>query len=74
MLPDSSLTKTGQINVAKFADTGVRELVQRLVKAGARMPFLKAKLAGGAQMFQFASEGFNENRAQECRGCPERVI
>ena len=57
MLPDSSLTKTGQINVAKFADTGVRELVQRLVKEGARMPFLKAKLAGGAQMFQFASGG-----------------
>jgi chemotaxis protein CheD len=53
MLPDSSLAKSGQINVAKFADTAIKELVQVLVKEGARMPFLKAKLAGGAQMFQF---------------------
>ncbi|MCK1992455.1 chemotaxis protein CheD [Peribacillus muralis] len=57
MLPDSSLAKSGQINVAKFADTAVKELVHLLVKEGARMPFLKAKLAGGAQMFQFASGG-----------------
>ncbi|MFF2499183.1 chemotaxis protein CheD [Peribacillus sp. NPDC058075] len=55
MLPDSSLTKSGQINAAKFADTAIKELVRLLVKEGARMPFLKAKLAGGAQMFQFAS-------------------
>jgi chemotaxis protein CheD len=56
MLPDSSLAKSGQINVAKFADTAIKEL-KVLVKEGARMPFLKAKLAGGAQMFQFASGG-----------------
>jgi chemotaxis protein CheD len=55
MLPDSSLAKSGQKNVAKFADTAIKELVQILVKEGARMQFLKAKLAGGAQMFQFAS-------------------
>ena len=57
MLPDSSLAKSGQINIAKFADTAVKELVQRLVKQGARSAFLKAKMAGGAQMFQFASGG-----------------
>ncbi|MFB7641905.1 chemotaxis protein CheD [Peribacillus butanolivorans] len=57
MLPDSSLAKSGHINVAKFADTAVKELVQRLVKEGARLIFLKAKMAGGAQMFQFASGG-----------------
>lgn len=57
MLPDSSLAKSGQINVAKFADTAIKELVQLLVQEGARMPFLKAKLAGGAKMFQFASGG-----------------
>lgn len=51
MLPDSSLAKSGQINVAKFADTAIKELVQLLVQEGARMRFLKGKLAGGAQMF-----------------------
>ncbi|MDQ7861391.1 hypothetical protein RCO48_11315 [Peribacillus frigoritolerans] len=35
MLPDSSLAKSGQINVAKFADTAIKELVQVLVKEGA---------------------------------------
>lgn len=64
MLPDSSLAKSGQINVAKFADTAIKELVQLLVQEGARMRFLKAKLAGGAQMFQFASGGFIENRTR----------
>ncbi|MFD0049333.1 chemotaxis protein CheD [Actinomycetes bacterium NPDC127524] len=55
MLPHSSLSKAGQINVAKFADTAIVELVHRLIEAGAREPFLKAKMAGGAQMFQFTS-------------------
>ncbi len=57
MLPYSSLAKSGQINIAKFADTAIKGLVQILVKEGARMPFLKAKLAGGAHMFQFTSGG-----------------
>lgn len=55
MLPDSSLAKTGQINIPKYADTAVGELVRRIVKEGGRMGFLKAKIAGGAQMFQFSS-------------------
>lgn len=55
MLPDSSLAKEGHLNVAKYADTGVRELVKRLQNEGARTSMLKAKIAGGAQMFQFSS-------------------
>lgn len=55
MLPDSSLAKGGTINIAKYADTAVKELVERLVKNGARTFSLKAKLAGGAQMFQYTS-------------------
>ncbi|WP_019152764.1 chemotaxis protein CheD [Robertmurraya massiliosenegalensis] len=55
MLPDSKLAKGGTINIAKYADTAVRELVSRLIKHGARDYSLKAKLAGGAQMFQFSS-------------------
>lgn len=55
MLPDSSLAKGGTINIAKYADTAVRELVNILLKNGARSYSLKAKIAGGAQMFQYAT-------------------
>lgn len=54
MLPDSSLSKPGSINLAKFADTAVKELYSLLIKQGARQTGIKAKLAGGAQMFQFS--------------------
>ena len=56
MLPDSSLGRTETLNVAKFADTGVSALVELLKKEGAQSFKLKAKIAGGAQMFQFTSD------------------
>jgi chemotaxis protein CheD len=55
MLPDSSLAKDGQLNKAKFADTAVKELVDQVVIHGGRRTNLKAKIAGGSQMFQFNS-------------------
>jgi len=55
MLPDSSLAKEGQLNKAKFADTAISELVNKVVLNGGRRLNLKAKLAGGSQMFQFNS-------------------
>lgn len=55
MLPDSKLGKSGSINVAKYADTAIVELVHKLEKEGVRVRALKAKLAGGAQMFTFSS-------------------
>lgn len=56
MLPDSSLAKAESINVAKYADTGIEELINRLNKIGTRLINLKAKIAGGAQMFQFSTQ------------------
>lgn len=55
MLPDSSLSRTETINTAKFADTGVKALLDKLLIEGAQKYRLKAKIAGGAQMFQFSS-------------------
>ncbi|WP_456275474.1 chemotaxis protein CheD [Bacillus sp. AK128] len=55
MLPDSSLAKTGTMNIAKYADTAVEALVAEIIKAGGHQHLLKAKIAGGAQMFQFTS-------------------
>lgn len=54
MLPSSEIAREGQLNVAKYADTAVPELISRLKHAGASMRRLTAKLAGGAQMFAFA--------------------
>ncbi|WP_083566348.1 chemotaxis protein CheD [Domibacillus mangrovi] len=55
MLPDSSLAKSGAKNEAKFADTGVPAIIKELTQSGARSFRLKAKIAGGAQMFQYKS-------------------
>lgn len=55
MLPDSSALKNIN-NIPKFADTGIEELVRRVVAMGASRTRLVAKIAGGAQMFAFQSK------------------
>ncbi|GAM15582.1 chemotaxis protein CheD [Mesobacillus selenatarsenatis] len=54
MLPDSSLSRAEPLNKAKFANTAIKELLNALIKIGARPSGIKAKIAGGAQMFQFS--------------------
>lgn len=54
MLPDSTKIKNNE-NLAKFADTGIDVLIEKLVNAGANKSRLVAKIAGGAQMFAFSS-------------------
>ncbi|MGM9950777.1 MAG: chemotaxis protein CheD [Lysinibacillus sp.] len=56
MLPDSSLGRSGALNAAKFADTGIKALIDLLKSEGVQAFRLKAKIAGGAQMFQFTSD------------------
>lgn len=51
MLPDSTKMKNNS-NIAKFADTGIVELVRRMTEAGAVKSRLVAKIAGGARMFE----------------------
>lgn len=55
MLPDSSLTKQVEFNTFKYADTAIDFLIDKLLELGARKIQLKAKIAGGAQMFQFTT-------------------
>ncbi|WP_338056019.1 chemotaxis protein CheD [Thermanaerosceptrum fracticalcis] len=52
MLPDSTQSRSIQ-NKAKYADTGVTLLIEEMVKLGAVKSRLVAKIAGGAQMFNF---------------------
>ncbi len=51
MLPDSTQMRNNS-NIAKFADTGIEELIRRVVMAGANKRRLVAKIAGGAKMFE----------------------
>ena len=51
MLPDSTKVRNNS-NIAKFADTGIDELLRRLIAAGANKGRLIAKIAGGARMFE----------------------
>ncbi len=51
MLPDSTAIRSANQNVAKFADTGIEELVNQMEKLGAKRGRIVAKIAGGAAMF-----------------------
>lgn len=53
MLPDSTQIRNNT-NLAKFADTGIDQLINQLKTAGADIKSLTAKIAGGAQMFSFS--------------------
>lgn len=55
MLPDSSLSKNKEFNKFKYADTAIDILVENLLQLSASKFNLKAKIAGGAQMFQLTN-------------------
>lgn len=55
MLPDSTKIKNNE-NKAKFADTGIEEMLGIIIREGATRARIKAKIAGGAQMFAFSTE------------------
>lgn len=52
MLPDSALAHP-LTNLQKYVDTGVMELCKLLCRMGASKQRLRAKLAGGAKMFEY---------------------
>jgi chemotaxis protein CheD len=54
MLPDSTQIRNNS-NLAKFADTGIDELIRQMEQMGAVRTRLVAKIAGGAQMFAMAA-------------------
>lgn len=54
MLPDSELVRTSSVR-AKFADTGITDLIDEMVRIGSTQRNLVAKIAGGAQMFAYTA-------------------
>ncbi|MDE7294843.1 MAG: chemotaxis protein CheD [Oscillospiraceae bacterium] len=59
MLPWSKDANIPNDNMRRYADTGITELIQKMIACGARKPVLTAKIAGGAQMFATNSAVFN---------------
>jgi chemotaxis protein CheD len=55
MLPDSKAIEKNS-NRAKFADTGIEDLVNKLIAMGGKKSRFEAKIAGGAQMFAFQNK------------------
>ncbi len=55
MLPSSAEIRNNE-NRFKFADTGIPDMVAEMVRQGAVKSRLVAKIAGGAQMFDFGSK------------------
>ena len=51
MLPDSTKIRNNS-NIAKFADTGMTELVRQMEEMGVSRRRIVAKIAGGARMFE----------------------
>lgn len=52
MLPDSKRIRNNS-NRSKFVDTGLEDMISELEKMGSPKRTLKAKMAGGAAMFDF---------------------
>lgn len=52
MLPNSKQIKNNE-NKAKFADTGIELLLQKMIEQGCNKSRIVAKIAGGSQMFSF---------------------
>lgn len=55
MLPDSSQIENNT-NRYKFADTGIEDLVKKIIAMGGNKSRFEAKIAGGAQMFAFQNK------------------
>lgn len=56
MLPTSDIAREGKLNIAKYADTAVPELIRMMENLGAQIRRMEAKMAGGAQMFNFSRQ------------------
>lgn len=69
MLPDSTTIRNNS-NIAKFADTGIKKLIDDMIKMGASKTRLRAKIAGGAKMFDMGNNStmnVGDRNAAACR-------
>lgn len=71
MLPWSHENGDINANPRRYADTGIRELVQKMMRSGVMPSQMVAKIAGGAQMFATKLQTFNigERNVQAVKNC-----
>lgn len=75
MLPDSRFFMGRQeIKIAKFADLAIPEMVQEIKKKTSGRPQLKAKIVGGASMFDFAKNQPGQGIGERNIEAVERVL
>ncbi|MCL2840395.1 MAG: chemotaxis protein CheD [Defluviitaleaceae bacterium] len=73
MLPDSKAIQNNS-NKAKFADTALVKLIADMERIGANRRYLKAKIAGGAQMFAFNATNDNLRVGDRNAEATKRVL
>ncbi|WP_145408823.1 chemotaxis protein CheD [Paenibacillus xylanexedens] len=77
MLPTSDIAREGNLNRAKYADTALPELLEKMVKLGASQSRIVSKMAGGSQMFAFSGAGdtmrIGPRNADSCREWLEKL-
>ena len=77
MLPSSEIAREGKINTAKYADTALPELLEKMLKLGASHSRIVSKMAGGSQMFAFSGAGdtmrIGPRNADTCREMLEKL-
>lgn len=56
--------ETGRDHAFKYADSGVREALNQMVRLGAARPRIVAKMAGGAKMFELTGNSAIGNIGQ----------
>jgi chemotaxis protein CheD len=56
MLPSSEIAKEGTLNMAKYADTAIPAMIDKMKALGASVSRLEAKMAGGSQMFAMSGQ------------------
>ena len=70
MLPDSTKIRNNS-NIAKFADTGIVELVNRMVRAGAGRTRMVAKIGRGKNV-RSIRDGYNRQHRREKCACVQK--
>lgn len=72
MLPEQNVS--GNVNILKFADTGIRETLRKLYAFGAQKHRLVCKIAGGAKMFEMSGAGGLGNIGERNTQVVKRVL
>ena len=74
LLPHMPEKEAAESNILRYVDTSVQALYEAMVKQGADASGIRAKLAGGARMFSFASREKYREIGRENVECARRKL